>query len=197
VTKTRRKRQSFFAIYLAFFKHFIGTIEPIPSAQIFVRGTFDQLTFSCAAVLMCSGRNPTPTTRAGMRRRYGNRRSNFKIQGSDMGFVAPRTRLITLFCTTSCMRCVARVGNIRRWRDRQQVKLHFVKSILEAFKGRVSHPSRSAEGSIQCFVSQRFPLASLRASLSAPRKRTGLLSTVPLMRDCFRSPHVKTASSKI
>lgn len=50
-----------------------------------------------SGVRTCSGRKPTPTTRAGMRRRIGQRRSSLNGQGSESCFVLPSTRLIMLF----------------------------------------------------------------------------------------------------
>src|SRR5438876_917039 len=48
-------------------------------------------------VFTCSGRNPTPIMRAGMRRRIGQRRCSFRGHGRVSGFALPRTRRITLF----------------------------------------------------------------------------------------------------
>ncbi len=68
--------------------------KPFSSSEESVRKVYD-------SVFTCSGRKPIPTSRAGIRRRNGHRRTSFKIQGSESGLLLPRTRRITLFCITS------------------------------------------------------------------------------------------------
>src|SRR5215469_8438374 len=65
-------------------------------------------------VRICSGRKPTPITRAGIRRNNGKRPRRRMTRGSFIGAELSSTRRMTLFCTAICSFCVARVGNSRR-----------------------------------------------------------------------------------
>ena len=67
-----------------------------------------------SGVFTCSGRNPSPSTRAGIRCSNGQRPSSFTGHGGESGLVLLNTLSDTLFCTISCMRWVARVGNVLR-----------------------------------------------------------------------------------
>ena len=63
---------------------------------------------------MCSGRKPTAINRAGIRRSAGHRRRILNNQGSCSGCWLPSTLRIALFCSATCICCVAFVGNARR-----------------------------------------------------------------------------------
>ena len=90
-----------------------------------------------SGVFTCSGRKPTPTTRAGIRRKIGQRRINLRGHGRAKALELPRTFRITLFCIAICSRCVAQVGKLlRRWTARS--------SLSEGVLRRSIAPSRFA-----------------------------------------------------
>jgi len=62
----------------------------------------------------CSGRNPSPKRRAGIRETYGTPVSNRSNSGGLTFDVAASVGAINVFCMMSCRRWVARVGKSRR-----------------------------------------------------------------------------------